>query len=74
MMRTRIRHIIARVIPTLAVCIACLVFHGCNSEIENPGVITDDGIVQVGFRIRLGEVTARTPGITGGRYHAAFRL
>ena len=55
MMRTRIRHIIARVIPTLAVCIACLVFHGCNSEIENPGVITDDGIVQVGFRIRLGE-------------------
>lgn len=54
-MRTRIRHIIARAIPTLTVCIVYLVFHGCSSEIECPGEITNDGIVQVGFHIRLNE-------------------
>lgn len=54
MMGTRIRHIIACVLRTFAACIVCLLFHGCRSEIENPGDISDE-IVQVGFRIRLGE-------------------
>lgn len=54
MMRSRIRHIIAYLFRTLAVCIIIPVFHGCNSEIVNPGDISDD-IVQMSFRIRLGD-------------------
>lgn len=54
MMRIRIRHIIAYVLRTLAVCIVFFLFHGCSSEIENPDNIAGD-IVQVGFHIRLGD-------------------
>lgn len=51
---TRIRHIVARAIPALTACLTCIVFHGCIYD-HLPEDNAPDDIVQVSFRIRLGE-------------------
>lgn len=53
-MGTRIRHIVISLWPILVVCIACFALYGCTrDDLCRDGI--SDGIVQVGFRIRLND-------------------